>query len=262
MSFLWAYIFFIRRIFVRILSIKFLAFDASSNRNFCDAGPRVLRDRTRLQVLAVRFSDRTPHRVVLNSARLRGTMQFCAMKIKRVSVVPSRISTRPKERENLPHLSGMIVRDRRLVPICPTSGMRYPPIIVALTRSRIQPIDQTEPERGTRLHRVPRNEIRPLATFPPTSANRSLRRDRASLLHRVFPFRLLSPSVMPARKGWQDDVRNVSRREKDRQGAAGAGKGRSVGYYYHDGNWRGRENDREKRTRLVLLRERGVRYVS
>lgn len=28
----------------------------------------------------------------------------------------------------------MIVRDRRLVPIYPTSGMRYPPIIVALSR--------------------------------------------------------------------------------------------------------------------------------
>lgn len=37
------------------------------------------------------------------------------------------------EEENLP-LSGMIVRDRRLVPIYPTSGMRYPPIIVALSR--------------------------------------------------------------------------------------------------------------------------------
>lgn len=37
------------------------------------------------------------------------------------------------EKENLP-LSGMIVRDRRLVPIYPTSGMRYPPIIVALSR--------------------------------------------------------------------------------------------------------------------------------
>lgn len=55
------------------------------------------------------------------------------MKIKSVSSSRRQGFRRAAEEEN-PPLSGMIVRDRRLVPIYPTSGMRYPPIIVALSR--------------------------------------------------------------------------------------------------------------------------------
>jgi len=99
------------------------------------------------------------------------------------------------ERRDLPRLSGRSFVIDVLVAVSSTSGMRYPAIMVAHSRDLEFNLSiRTARERGTRLHRLPRNEIRPLSgSFPETSANRSPRDERrASLLRSgMLSFRLV-----------------------------------------------------------------------
>jgi hypothetical protein len=104
------------------------------------------------------------------------------------------ITTRA-ERRDLPRLSGRSFVIDVLVAVYPTSGMRYPAIMVAHSRDLEFNLSiRAARERGTRLHRLPRNEIRPLSgSFLETSANRSPRDERrASLLQSgMLSFRLV-----------------------------------------------------------------------
>lgn len=143
--------------------------------------------------------------------------------------------------EENPPLSGMIVRDRRLVPIYPTSEMRYPPIIVALSRDL--EFNLSIRRRGTWYPIAPSASKRDSTSchfssnFRESVASSPVGGERASEL--ITRSVSLPSSQRDITRTWKGAVRNGPAR-------------RAVGYFYLNGD------AREKDLALVLLCERSV----